>query len=316
MHNLSIAPTCPRPLEDASAPLSSLEALESEWWDLWQRSGRSHFQSPAWLLPWARHFAGDNIRVWTLRHHGRLIALAPFYLWQDTYYLLGNGISDYLDICIDPEFQDRGRSPLSELIADQQIEFNQLDSSSPLTLLGRVSPGEDCYLLSPISPPKEKIKEYQYYLRRAAKEGQIEFQKASAADCQPILNRLVALHQARWQLRGEPGALADPNIQAFHRAAVTNLASRGFLRLYALHLNSAIIAVLYAFADTRRTYYYLSGFDPTYRSLSPGTLLIGHAIEEARREGHTNFDFLRGAEPYKIDWGAKPKPTYRLLSPA
>jgi CelD/BcsL family acetyltransferase involved in cellulose biosynthesis len=314
MNSLLLAPISPPPPEEEPSPLLQLEQLEPEWWDLWHRSGRSLFQSPAWLLPWARHFAGDNIRVWTLRHHGRLIALAPFYLWQDTYYLLGNGISDYLDICIDPEFQDRVRLSLSDLLVDQRCEFNQLDSSSLLPLLGRVSPGEDCYSLSPIDPPKQKFKEYQYYLRRATKEGKIEIHKASPSNCHAILDRLFALHQARWQLRGEPGALADPNIQSFHRAAVANLAARGFLRLYALHLNSAIIAVLYAFADARRTYYYLSGFEPAYRSLSPGTLLIGHALEQAALENHTTFDFLRGAEPYKIDWGAKPRPTYRLLS--
>jgi CelD/BcsL family acetyltransferase involved in cellulose biosynthesis len=34
-------------------------------------------------------------------------------------------------------------------------------------------------------------------------------------------------------------------------------------------------------------------------------ILIGHAIEEAAREGARDFDFLRGQEAYKYEWGAQ-----------
>lgn len=49
---------------------------------------------------------------------------------------------------------------------------------------------------------------------------------------------------------------------------------------------------------------YIGGFDPDFAKLSVGTLAIGHAIEEAMREGAGTFNFLRGAEPYKAYWGA------------
>ena len=42
-------------------------------------------------------------------------------------------------------------------------------------------------------------------------------------------------------------------------------------------------------------------------------LLIGHAIDQAIRAGATHFDFLRGTEPYKFHWGAKPQSTWRRL---
>ncbi len=57
-------------------------------------------------------------------------------------------------------------------------------------------------------------------------------------------------------------------------------------------------------------YYYLGGFDPDYAALSPGALLVGHAIEAAVREGAVAFDFLRGREAYKRRWGARDTPTY------
>ena len=48
--------------------------------------------------------------------------------------------------------------------------------------------------------------------------------------------------------------------------------------------------------------------DPEFAALSPGTLVIGTAIESAIREGCGEFDFLRGDEEYKYFWGAAVRP--------
>jgi CelD/BcsL family acetyltransferase involved in cellulose biosynthesis len=53
-----------------------------------------------------------------------------------------------------------------------------------------------------------------------------------------------------------------------------------------------------------RAYGYLTGFDPTYEFESPGTIVVGYAIETAVREAAREFHFLRGREAYKYHWGA------------
>jgi CelD/BcsL family acetyltransferase involved in cellulose biosynthesis len=83
------------------------------------------------------------------------------------------------------------------------------------------------------------------------------------------------------------------------------------LRLYGLRLGGAAVAALYAMQAHGRAYYYAGGFDPALGALSPGTMAVGHAIEEAVREGCREFDFLRGREGYKYRWGAEDRPTYR-----
>lgn len=66
-----------------------------------------------------------------------------------------------------------------------------------------------------------------------------------------------------------------------------------------------------------RAYGYLSGFDPAYAFESPGTILLDHAIREAAREGCSEFNFLRGQEPYKYAWRAKDRWTSkRIIAPA
>ena len=109
--------------------------------------------------------------------------------------------------------------------------------------------------------------------------------------------------------------LADPAIRRFHRAAAPLLLSSGLLRLHALRLDERIVAVMYALHAKRRAYCYLCGFDPDFDALSPGTLIFGHTIWEAVREGAREVDFLRGKERYKYFWGARERPCYgRMLN--
>ena len=79
----------------------------------------------------------------------------------------------------------------------------------------------------------------------------------------------------------------------------------GLLRLYGLRLDGQIIAAYYGFMHSsggvRRAYFYLSGFDPAYAKFSLGRLIVEHAIRSAIAERASEFDFLRGNEPYKYD---------------
>jgi CelD/BcsL family acetyltransferase involved in cellulose biosynthesis len=110
--------------------------------------------------------------------------------------------------------------------------------------------------------------------------------------------------------------LADPRVQAFHRLAAPRLLALGLLRCHALRVDRRIVAVLHALADRGAAYLYLTGFEPNLHHPGLGTLMIGHAIEHTANEGLREFDFLRGREPYKYDWGAIDRPTFgRSLRP-
>src|SRR5690606_34442189 len=128
---------------------------------------------------------------------------------------------------------------------------------------------------------------------------------SAADDVAPLLRELFRLHGDRWSERGQPGVLADEPVRQFHLRAAAGLAAQGALRLYALRFDGEVAAVYYGFLHHRRAYVYLTGFDPRFARLSLGTVLLGHAIEQAIRDGATEFDFLRGREAYKYRWGAR-----------
>jgi CelD/BcsL family acetyltransferase involved in cellulose biosynthesis len=90
-------------------------------------------------------------------------------------------------------------------------------------------------------------------------------------------------------------------MEQFHRAAASELARRGIVRLHSMRLDGRIIAIVYAWIERGCAYSYLGGFDPALSRFSPVN------------EGARVFDFLRGEESYKATWGAIRETTFRLL---
>jgi CelD/BcsL family acetyltransferase involved in cellulose biosynthesis len=153
--------------------------------------------------------------------------------------------------------------------------------------------------------------------RRLAEAGEVRVSRADASTVHEILDALADLHAARWRDRRQPGVLSDANVRAFHHDAAEGLARRGVLRLLCLSLAGRPVAVLYGFARGDRWYSYLDGFDPALADMSPGTVLVAHAMQQAIGDGQRAFDFLRGREAYKYAWGATDEHTYRLrVAPA
>jgi CelD/BcsL family acetyltransferase involved in cellulose biosynthesis len=192
----------------------------------------------------------------------------------------------------------RGESPLVRALRDR-VQVRELAPALPL------SPE-----LSAVPAPR--LHELAYRRRRAVREAGMRIDAAHAEDVDEQLDAFFALHAARWQARGEEGVVSSPSVQRFHRDAAHALAAAGLLRLYVLRLHDGAAAAFYGFSAHRRAYYYLSGFDPAFDRFSPGTLVVGHAIEQAAREGATEFDFLRGREAYKYRWGARDRPCYAV----
>lgn len=325
---------------------AELEALVPEWQALWRRcADATPFQHPAWLLPWWRHIGEGDLWTLAVREDGRLIGLLPLYVYTAPkaatrrLFPLGIATTDYLDAVVAPGDAPRAMSAAFAYLAHHRDRWDVCDlqqlrpgssllcSAAPDGWSDTVSPSEVCPALDlagpcdrfglPLSVPSAMRKNVRYDLRRAMKEAGVTFEAATAETWAGTFEALLALHRARWETRGEAGVLADARVVGAHRDSIPLLLSAGLLRLYALRVDGHIAAVYYGLVDpprpNRRAYYYLGGFDPAYERLSPGTLLVAHAVAEAVREGAKTFDFLRGGERYKYRWGAADQPTWRRV---
>ena len=302
----------------------ALRGIAHEWRALWERCpDATPFQHPAWLLPWCANLERHAISVVTLRSGGRLSAIIPAEIVRErgelVMRLLGRGVTDHLDGVIDPALPPAAVEALIDaLLADcDRAELDQLRPESPLLHGLR---GAQVRELAPALPlsrdlrvvPRARLHELAYLRRRAAREAGLRIEAALAENLDEQLDVLFALHAARWHARGEEGVLSSAAVQRFHREAAHALHAAGLLRMYVLHLQDRAAAAFYGFSAHGRAFYYLSGFDPAFDRFSPGTLIVGHAIEQAAREGATQFDFLRGREAYKYRWGARDRPCYAV----
>ncbi|WP_162913004.1 GNAT family N-acetyltransferase [Rhodospirillaceae bacterium SYSU D60014] len=315
--------------------LDGLEALRHDWTDLWRRDpSATPFQSPEWLIPWWKHFGHEDLLVLTLRRHGTLLGLVPLFISEGAgervLLPIGCGITDYCDGLFDPSIGQQGAAIALAYLASENRRWDLCDlqqlrpdsvllhAPSPSGWVDRRIPQEP----SPVLPipgtvealarqlPRRMAANLRYYRRRASKLGRLCAEAAEAETVAASLDALVRLHGACWHYRGLPGVLADQAIRRFHEEAAPLLLARDMLRLYVLRLDNRTVAAFYGFADRTRTHYYLSGFDPAFAGLSPGTLIVAHAIEQAVRERAAEFHFLRGGEDYKYHWGAEDRPSY------
>ncbi|HEY6578650.1 MAG TPA: GNAT family N-acetyltransferase, partial [Rhizomicrobium sp.] len=149
--------------------------------------------------------------------------------------------------------------------------------------------------------------------RRAARRRDCAIIEGDADNAEMLLAELVRLHTLRWERAEEPGVFADSRVAEFHAAALPGLMERGLARFYALQMDGKITGAYYGFVHDARAYAYLCGYDPAFAFESPGAILLGHAIEEAVRQGAREFHFLRGRESYKYEWGAADRQNRRRV---
>lgn len=312
--------------------IDRLAAIAPAWRELWSRvPNTTPFQSPDWLLPWWDIFAPGELRVIAIWHAGDLVGVAPLY--RDSQPVprllpLGVSLSDYMDLTFDStHFGVAARTfcaALDEMSDIGECEFPEIRANGQTLHIEPVadwyaddSPGSVCPLL--VLPedtselgehiPPSRLRHLRTARRRAARRGKTTIVVGDADNSAALLTELVRLELLRWS----GGVFSDPRVAEFHAAALPGLMERGLARMYALEIGTRIVGVWYGFSHRSITYAYLCVFDPDFRFESPGAILIGYSIDEAVREGAHTFDFLRGRETYKYEWGARDRVNTRRV---
>ncbi len=261
------------------------------------------FLHPAWQTTWWEVFGGAPLH--TVQVDG---ALAVCFEYDGRLVFVGNGISDQLGILAE---NDAAARALVAELSHHRLDLQEIPEGSPLLAL----PHEPCSV-SPVvalagTLPSNMRRNLKRGWRDLEKLGRVEVRHSPGPD---FLDDLFRLHAARWQADGEPGVLADPKVERFHRLVAPRLAEAGMLRMHAVLLDDRVVGVVYAFRRGSTLYSYLGGYEPELRDVSPGALAIDAAVQQAREEGCTHYDFLRGAEKYKYAWGARDRTQYRILT--
>lgn len=159
---------------------------------------------------------------------------------------------------------------------------------------------------------KKERHEIRRKVRRAEAVGEVRL--ARSADPLADLPAFIDLHQRRWGADGLfPDTPGGARSRRFFERLVELVGVDGPLSLSFLTVGDRRIAAGVHLDDGTRHYYYNAGVDPDARELSPGVVMVAKFVELAIAQGRRSFDFLRGDEPYKYEWGAVDEPIHRLL---
>lgn len=321
--------------------LSGLEKLRPEWDNLQERcENPSIFSTWEWLYNCAYYLYSRNIHIITVRDSGRLVAILPLLKpvipVARRIKFLGNGVSDYQDILIDKDYVNSCIRHIVEYMSSPKsvctfIDFRQIPENSPYLN----TPVYNCTEKFNINRVEEEMCPYislpstweefsatlgkkhrwniGYYERLVGREFEFEMGLTPPDEIHDEMERFFELHSKRWRRRFLPGVLFNKKVQNFHHSVSKAFQDRGWLRLYRIRLNGQTQASLYCFNYGARGYYYLGGFEPSLSKYSLGTILTAYAIRQSISEGLTEFDFLRGHEPYKFKWTSSYRTNRRIL---
>lgn len=315
--------------------------LEPAWRKLAEECAvATPFQTFEWQSAWMRQ-VGRSKRpyVWTCWEGTDLVGLMPLVRcagpWR-TLKPMGCGASDYLHPLSAPNYEasvaDELLRHLKEETSADLVDLHQVRETEPLAASfedsgwrGRSTLEQATCLVLDLPKTYDAFlsslgKSLKYDVKRldklSAEGGRVRTRDVDPEDAGKAMEVFLDFHKRRWRKRGLPGAFVGKRIQAFHKEWAQAAARNGWLKMSLLTVDENPAGAIYAMALGQSCYFYQSGFDPRYSSLSPGTLLVAHTVRKSIEEGRTRFDFLRGDEPYKRRW--KPQheiKNLRLLAP-
>ncbi len=323
-----------------------LAELRQEWSSLLVASGAANpFLSWEWQYAFWRSFC-QRRPLWILeardrgnRLAGLLVLCARATLGGSSrrWCLLTNGATGTagLDVLARPGFGPAVRDAFARAVAEALSRWDALDledlpcGSATVTAFRRallprgarasVEPRFLCpgfALRGTYAEHLSRFRRRETYLRRRRwLERQPGFRIAvaeSPADAPEAMEDFLRLHQLRWDGEGGSDGIPTGPVEDFHRDVAPLLARRGWLRLYRMFVGGRAIAAVYGLEVSGRFYYYQSGMDPEWSTRSPGLVLIGKTVEDAYARHLRDYDFLRGAEPHKLDWATDRRETCAL----
>jgi hypothetical protein len=162
---------------------------------------------------------------------------------------------------------------------------------------------------------KKDRHEIRRKLRRAAVVGDLSIEISTPNE--PVIEQFIDLHTRRF---GEDGLFPTGPGGDRSRTFVRRLAELerdsadgGQLHVGIVHCGPRLVWSMLAFDDGMTCFLYNAGMDPAASDVSPGITGTAMYFQDRLAAGRRRFDFLRGDEPYKYEWGAVNEPIERLL---
>lgn len=336
---------------------SAFSELEYEWTSLARLSNQMICMSPGWAASWWKHFGQHKKRslfIVTVYDNLQLVAIFPFYKGvtniagftiQKRLQLIGSGgspneqlgfnddygISDFLDVIVDPEYRTRVAELLAKFLTTPEISSHQttfhqarddsfiMQSLYPLLkdsmLRVQAECTDTCYYIE-----IKRDADLQDFIKKSKSNARRRFRKTlrargvgnefvieepkTLADVNRMIGNLINMHQDRWNEIGFPGAFQDKRFISFFKEITLAAYEKNQLWLRQAVDKEGVCAVRMLLIYNGRFYDYMSGYDGNSPSAKfrPGIALLLDVVESSFELPINQIELLRGDEDYKRDF--------------
>ncbi len=334
-----------------------LDSLEAEWRNLTYKADQLLCMSFTWVSCWWKHFGrhpNRSLYLVTIYDDSRLVAIFPFFkgstvvgkfIIQDRLQLLGSGgspneqlgfnddygISDFLDLIVDPEYNDAiAKVFVSQLdgavFQGNQITFHQVRDDSFIMkhvypLLKRTKRkmhseiSDICYSVNlhqsknfvdfvKLSKSNARRRFRQTLRSKGTEDGYTIEAPDNKDDVNLMVSNLISLHQHRWNKLGYPGAFHDTRFKSFFEELCNTAYDEDRLWIKQAVDECGVSAVRMLIKFNDRYFDYMSGYDEGSISsrYRPGIGLLLDVVQDAFKQNTKHIELMRGDEGYKQDF--------------
>lgn len=139
-------------------------------------------------------------------------------------------------------------------------------------------------------------------LRRLEETGAVGVEHLDGLErLDPLLTEAFRVESSGWKGARGTAIVSRPETERFYREVCAWAAARGTFSLSLLRVGGRAIAFEFGIEEHGVHYALKSGFDPAWRALSPGKLLIHQTLMRAFSVGITRYE-MAGVEGYKLGW--------------
>lgn len=249
----------------------------------------------------------------------------------------GIDVADYLDVMAEPErMEDVWACVLDYLVEHRgewdAIDFHSLPEWSPSReIVARLGAARDLQfkvLPEDVSPVAELPGDWNSYLMGLRKKDRHELKRkvrklegrddvrwhlVPSEDVDRMLREMEVFLELHRSSGVDKAHFMNDKMAAYFIDMAKTMTGPGWLDLAVLDVDGEPASAYLSYKYGDRLYLYNSGYSQRFAAYSAGVALLAYRIHKAILQGIRWFDFLRGDEDYKYDFGAKDTYVYRAV---
>lgn len=295
------------------------------------------FMSWEWLSQWLETYKDYilELKIICVLYHDEVVAIAPFYISaskslgisKKTLSFIATNEPEQCEVAsefIDIAYSALHKEKVSELLSAQliqlsniaQLSFKDLNKNSLIYLVCQnikakmIAYEEEIvgyqFINDIKNPPQYStsfLKKKKRILNKFEKLGNSKHcQFVIAKDAMQAIKlyeKLIELHQQRWQQRNKPGVFSNSYFYEFHKNFIIKCFKKGMIFLSAIEIENKTISVNYSIKWHNTLFFYQSGIDEIHKpNVSPGLLNHMLLINYCEKQKIQHYNLLKSSKAH------------------